>query len=382
MSDLQKITEQQMDAVGVCSAPDMLTGSASENKAVFDKMVRQLIAPAYNAAVDAIDAINQAESGIQAAEEARAEAEEGRTTAEEARAAAESGRLLNEQARVSAEQARGDAETARGQAEEGRQDAETERVSAEEERLEAEQARLTAEDQREDAEAARAAADSARNVWEDYDPSHDYVPGNKVAHNGSSYLNISACKGIAPPSQNHWLLIAERGQNGTGAGDFLADGSVPMTGALQMGGNRVTGLGTPQAGTDAVPKSYADALAPLLVTVSGGDSGAYAADHTAYEICQAAQAGRDVFARMARSSGTGWDCFMLEYTDQTDGNYAAQFWGRRIDGEPRRIFLGGTTSQNTAVTVTKDKLVAQKIPVLDQDPAEAENGQIWVVSAT
>ena len=54
MSDLQKITDEQMDAVGVVSAPDVLTGTPSENKNVFDKMVRQLIAPAYNQAVDAI----------------------------------------------------------------------------------------------------------------------------------------------------------------------------------------------------------------------------------------------------------------------------------------------------------------------------------------
>ena len=144
MSDLQKITEQQMDAVGVCSAPDMLTGSASENKAVFDKMVRQLIAPAYNAAVDAIDAINQAESGIQAAEEARAEAEEGRTTEEEARAAAESGRLLNEQARVSAEQGRAQAEFARDAAEQNRSESEQKRAAAEIMRQQAEQQRVDA----------------------------------------------------------------------------------------------------------------------------------------------------------------------------------------------------------------------------------------------
>ncbi len=67
-SQLQKITEQQMDAVGVVAAPNVLTGTPAENKAIFDRMVRQLVAPAYNAAVDAINAMNQTESGIQAAE--------------------------------------------------------------------------------------------------------------------------------------------------------------------------------------------------------------------------------------------------------------------------------------------------------------------------
>lgn len=71
---------------------DVLSGSTSENKAVFDKMVRQLVAPAYNAAVDAIEAINQTESGIQANEAKRAEAEAERAEAEAGRADAENAR--------------------------------------------------------------------------------------------------------------------------------------------------------------------------------------------------------------------------------------------------------------------------------------------------
>lgn len=57
------------------------------------------------------------------------------------------------------------------------------------------------------------------------------------------------------------------GQNGTGAGDFLADGSVPMTGNLDMNGNRVTEVGTPTADTDAANKAYVDnALEGVAIT--------------------------------------------------------------------------------------------------------------------
>lgn len=136
MSDLQKITEEQMNAVGVCSAPDVLSGSTSENKAVFDKMVRQLVAPAYNAAVDAINAINQTESGIQAAEEQRSQAEAARSDAEQSRAEAEAARAAAELARAAAEAARQLAETAREDLETGyvsqaREAAEAARKSAE-----------------------------------------------------------------------------------------------------------------------------------------------------------------------------------------------------------------------------------------------------------
>ena len=60
------------------------------------------------------------------------------------------------------------------------------------------------------------------------------------------------------------------GQNGTGAGDFLADGSVPMTGNLDMNGNRVTEVGTPTAETDATNKNYVDSgLSNKQDTLSG-----------------------------------------------------------------------------------------------------------------
>ena len=53
-SQLKKITEQQMDAVGVVAAPNVLNGTPAENKAIFDRMVRQLIARSYNELVDVL----------------------------------------------------------------------------------------------------------------------------------------------------------------------------------------------------------------------------------------------------------------------------------------------------------------------------------------
>lgn len=48
------------------------------------------------------------------------------------------------------------------------------------------------------------------------------------------------------------------GSNGTGSGDFMADGSVPMTGDLQMGGHKITNLAEPADNTDAASKEYVD----------------------------------------------------------------------------------------------------------------------------
>ena len=48
----KKITDIQINNNGVISAPDKLTGTAAENKSVFDKLVRSTVAPQYNALID------------------------------------------------------------------------------------------------------------------------------------------------------------------------------------------------------------------------------------------------------------------------------------------------------------------------------------------
>ena len=170
---LNKITDAEMDAAGVCAAPDVLSGTPAENKKVFDRMVRQLVAPAYNAAVDAIGEIEDTEAGVEAEEAAREQAEATRKENE-------SQRQTNEQARQTAEQ--------------------------------------------------------ARNVFEDYAADKAYVPGNKVAWQGSSYVCTAACTGIAPPDAAHWLLMAKKGTDGAtmpAAGLFGFDVD-PDTGQLRL----------------------------------------------------------------------------------------------------------------------------------------------------
>lgn len=46
--------------------------------------------------------------------------------------------------------------------------------------------------------------------------------------------------------------------SGAGQGDFLSNGSIPMTGNLQMNNHRITGVLTPTEDTDAVNKQYVD----------------------------------------------------------------------------------------------------------------------------
>ena len=323
---IQQLTDPEIDEEGVVSAPDTLTGTPQQNKAVFDNLVKTLIKQKVNEIIGATNGMLEAEEETAEAEAERVTAEEGRVAAEEGRVSAENLRVTAEEDRAEAEDDREEAETLRATAEQGRVSAESERasaeslrvtaeegrvsaestrlfnetnresnestrksnetgrvkaeslrvtaeglrataeqerataengrVSAESLRVTAEQGRVSAESGRASAETSRVkaeqgraaaestresnettrqsneatrqsneqkrvAAENARNVWENYDNEKPYVPGNKVAYNGSSYLNIAPCSGVLPSDTEHWLLIAAKGVDGEGAGDML-----------------------------------------------------------------------------------------------------------------------------------------------------------------
>jgi len=67
----------------------------------------------------------------------------------------------------------------------------------------------------------------AQSVWEPYDSTKTYVPGNKVYYAGSSYLNKLSCTGIAPTQTTYWQIIAQGGSGG-GEGGSGADGFSPV----------------------------------------------------------------------------------------------------------------------------------------------------------
>ena len=74
------------------------------------------------------------------------------------------------------------------------------------------------------------------------------------------------------------------GSNGSGSGDLMSDGSVPMTGALNMGGNKVTNLGAPGADADAVRKQDLDAVAAEVDGILDGTTPAHLAPATETKI--------------------------------------------------------------------------------------------------
>ena len=69
------------------------------------------------------------------------------------------------------------------------------------------------------------------------------------------------------------------GADGEGSGDFKADGTVPMTGNLQMGTNRITGLADPVSDQDAASKGYVDG-AYIPASQKGGAGGVATLDES------------------------------------------------------------------------------------------------------
>ena len=92
----------------------------------------------------------------------------------------------------------------------------------------------------------------------------------KVGPTGASVDRIERTSGTGAPGTTDTYTVyltdgqtggtfqVYNGSNGTGSGDFMADGSVPMTGDLQMGGHKITNLAEPTDNTDAASKEYVD----------------------------------------------------------------------------------------------------------------------------
>ena len=110
---------------------------------------------------------------------------------------------------------------------------------------------------------------------------------------GASFTRLEKTAGTGAPGttdtytaynsegQDAGTVQVYNGMDGTGTGDFKADGTVPMTDDLQMGNHKLTGLAEGTADTDGVNKGQMDeAIAALTgedIPTSGTDSTTIAA---------------------------------------------------------------------------------------------------------
>ena len=162
------------------------------------------------------------ETARQTNETNRINTEITRNTNETTRGTNETTRQTNETNRVNEEITRNDNEIIRGTNETTRQTNETNRVNEENDRQTNETTRETNETTRINNETDRQNTINELKVWEEYDNNKIYKPLNGVSYLGSSYICIQeTVAGILPTNNTYWLLTAQKGQDGDGAGDML-----------------------------------------------------------------------------------------------------------------------------------------------------------------
>ncbi len=113
-----------------------------------------------------------------------------------------------------------------------------------------------------------------------------------MARNGSGTYSLPAGNPVvaATTVESTWANLTMSDIASALTQSLSKDGQTTMTGNLPMGGNKVTGLGTPTSSTDAATKAYADAglsggtlagtMAQFNTACSNGDFGYLAATQT------------------------------------------------------------------------------------------------------
>ena len=161
------------------------------------------------------------------------------------------------------------------------------------------------------------------------------------------------------------------GANGAGAGDFMADGSVPMTGPLDMNGNRVTEVGTPTADTDAANKVYVDeALEGMTITT----------DATPTEDSTNPVQSGGVFDALSNKQDTlsGTEDQLVGFNSAGEATAVAKPIYTATDVGAMPAVSGGTTGQ--VLTKTEEGQEWQNAP--DGLPPGGEEGQVLTKTAS
>jgi microcystin-dependent protein len=89
-------------------------------------------------------------------------------------------------------------------------------------------------------------------------------------------------------------------------GSIAADGQTPITGNLQMGNNKITGMADPSSAQDAATKSYVDTGLAALTTVPSGSMFIWptVTSPTGWLICNGSAISRTTYATLFAVIGT------------------------------------------------------------------------------
>lgn len=298
------VTQAQQSATQAAASASAAAGSASSaaesvqqiGTAVEDS---QAAASAAQAAQEAAEAAQTAAESAQSAAAASAQsASTAANAASTSASAAQSAQTAAESAQSAAETAASTAQSAASQAGSSATAAQSSAESASESATQAQQSATAAQSSASGAATSAIAASEAQQAIENMIvdaitletgqpasvtkslvdevvkltfglPRGEQGETGATGPQGVSIVSIELTSGNHAPGTTDTYTITlsndttfqfavYNGANGTGTGDFMASGVVPMTGNLQMGGNRITNVGEPTADTDAATKGYVD----------------------------------------------------------------------------------------------------------------------------
>ena len=312
-SEFEQIEERMQELAGQAQeSADSAQQSASqaEQSAQEAKNAAEWVEANVKAAQDAADAAKASETNAKTSEtNAAKSAGDAQTSAGQAADSATQAKAAQgkaEAAQTAAETAQGKAETAAGTATQAAQGAVTSAGQASQSAQEAASAATAAQNAQEAAEKAQgqaeaqatAAAGSATAAQE----SAAAAAGSSSSASGSAQTAQTAAQDAQKAQQaiEDMTVTSETLEPGSeatvtktvspggvvnlefgipegkpGTGDMMSDGSVPMTGALNMGGNRVTNVGAPTEPTDAVRQQDLEAVSQEVDHILDGTTPAY-----------------------------------------------------------------------------------------------------------
>lgn len=91
-----------------------------------------------------------------------------------------------------------------------------------------------------------------------------------MSRNGSGIYNLPTGNPVVTGTTitSNWANTTLSDISTALTGSLASDGQTPVTGDIQMGGNKVTGMGTPTSAQDATTKAYVDAGVAALGTMA------------------------------------------------------------------------------------------------------------------